>query len=209
MAEEGTWPSIQNRGLLSTQALVDLYDPEPIIRAAILGAVRHSSFLLENSTLGRAVIRDQRHLKFLGDCLIPGTSQQEFLDVLNGRVFFWLTRRRLETLLGARLYRGKRHIVLHVDTAQLMARYGGAVELAPYNTGSMFTPNAPRRGKDVFVAVDDYPYEKWRVKRGRSGDAVVELTVPYAVPDIRDVTLRVENWSGGEAVETIYSVIGD
>ena len=129
--------------------------------------------------------------------------------MLNGRVFFWLTRRRLETLLGARLYRGKRHIVLQVDTAQLMARYGGAVELAPYNTGSMHTPNAPRRGKDVFVAVDDYPYEKWRVKRGRSGDAVVELTVPYAVPDIRDVTLRVENWSGGEVVETIYSVIGD
>lgn len=209
MAEESTWPSIQERGLLSTQALVDLYDPEPVIRTAILGAVRRSSLLLEDPTLGRTVIRDQRPLKFLGECLLPGTSQQEFLDVLNGRVFFWLTRRRLETLLGARLYRGKRHIVLHVDTAQLMARYGDSVELAPYNTGSMHTPNAPRRGKDVFVAVDDYPYEEWRVKRGRSGDAVVELTVPYGVPDIRDVTLRVENWSGGEFVDTIYPVVGD
>ncbi|WP_223297433.1 DUF7002 family protein [Catenulispora acidiphila] len=205
MAEEGTWPSIQKRGLLSTQALVDLYNPEPAVKNSILGAVRRSSIALDNPVLGRTIIRDQRPLKFLDKCLLPGTSPQQFLDVLNGRVFFWLARHRLETLLSARLYRDKQQTVLHVDTGRLMERYGDEVELAPYNTGSMHIPNAPRRGKDVFVAVDDYPYDDWRVQRGSKGDAVVELTVPYAVPDISDMTLRVESWSGGDVVDVIYS----
>ena len=204
MAEDGTWPSIQAHGLLSTLALVDLYRPVQAVRAEILEQVRPNSITLHDQELGHAVIRDQRPLKFLKKCLLPDTSPQQFLDALNGRVFFWLTRKRLETLLGARLYREKQHTVLHVDTNQLVARYGDKIELAPYNTGSMHVPTAPRRGSGVFTAIDDYPYDMWRAKRGRQGDAVVELTVPHSIPDIEDMTVRVERWKGGEPIETVF-----
>lgn len=36
MAEDGSWPSIRDRGLLSTQAIVNLYKPDDQARAAIL-----------------------------------------------------------------------------------------------------------------------------------------------------------------------------
>ena len=208
MAEDGTWPSIRAHGLLSTQALVDLYNPAAAVRAEILDQVRAHSIALHDQGLGHAVIRDQRPLKFLEECLLPDTSPQQFLDALNGRVFFWLTRKRLETLLGARLYREKQHTVLQVDTKQLMARYGDKIELAPYNTGSMHVPTAPRRGSDVFVAVDDYPYETWRAKRRNRTDAVVELTVPYSVPEIEDMSIRVERWKGGEPIELLFERSG-
>ena len=204
MAEDGTWPSIQVHGLLSTQALVDLFGPPPDVRDAILREVRPRSITLNDSTLGSAVIRDQKPLKFLAECLVPGTSPQQFLDALNGRVFFWLTRDRLQRLLGAKLYREKQHTVLQVDTSQLIARYGDSVELAPYNTGSMHVPSAPPRGTDVFVPIDAYPYDAWRAKRGSNADAAVELTVPYSVPAIETMTRRVELWKGGAATEVLF-----
>lgn len=95
MAEDGTWPAIQAHGLLSTKALVDLYNPRDAVRASILQGVRRDSILLERPGIGRAIVRDQGPLKFLDECLVPGTTRQEFLDLLNGRVFFWLTRERL------------------------------------------------------------------------------------------------------------------
>ena len=205
MAEDGTWPSIQAHGLLSTQALVDLFGPEPDARTEILQQVRSRSITLRDPALGSVVVRDQKPLKFLTECLLPGTSPQQFLDALNGRVVFWLTRERLLKLLGAKLYREKQHTILQVDTARLMAQYGDTVELAPYNTGSMHVPSAPPRGPNVFVPIDSYPYDTWRAKRGKNADAVVELTVPYSVPNIEELTSRVEIWKGGEAVEIIFA----
>jgi hypothetical protein len=150
------------------------------------------------------VIRDQGPLKFLDRCLEPGTTPEEYLAALNGRVFFWLTAERVERLLGARRYRTKPQTVLHLDTARLLDRYGDQVQLAPYNTGSMHVPNAPRRDIDVFVDLDKYPYDKWRACRGGRSDAVVELTVPYAVPDVSDFVVRVERWNGGALTEVLH-----
>ena len=81
-------------------------------------------------------------------------------------------------------------------SGRLLARHADAVQLAPYNTGSVHVPTAPRRGTDVFVDVDRYPHDTWRAKRGPSADAVVELTVKYQVKDIVDVT---NEWSAGRA----------
>jgi hypothetical protein len=204
MAEDGTWPSIQSRGLLSTEALVDLYQPEPRVRASILGAVRRNSVTLHHPTYGPAVIRDQGPLKFLDRCLEPGTTPEEYLAALNGRVFFWLTPERVRRLLGARRYRIKPQTVLHVDTARFLDRHGDQVQLAPYNTGSMHVPNAPRRGIDVFVDLDKYPYANWRARRGIRSDAVVELTVLYAVPNVSDFVVKVERWNDGALAEVLY-----
>lgn len=204
LAEDGSWPSIQARGLLSTEALLDLYATAQPLRDEILSRVRRSSVTLDDPALGRAVIRDQLPLKFLDSCLLPGTSAEQFLRALNGRVFFWLTEQRLGTLLNARLNRLRTQTVLSIDTRELMSRHGDEVQLSPYNTGSTFTPTAPRRGETVFVDIDDYPYEAWRARRGKKGDAAVELTLPYAVRDIAAMTMRVDRWTAGARVGTLY-----
>jgi hypothetical protein len=205
MAEDGTWPSIRQRGLLSTQAIVDLYQPDADVRERILSTVRRDKIKLTSATLGEMTIRDQRPAKFLEDCMNDGVSPQDYLDALNGRVFFWLRLSRLNRLLNARLYRDSRHTVLHVDTARLVSMYPDQVQLAPYNTGSMHVPTAPRRGPDVFTDLADYPYEQWLAKRGRSGEPVVELTIGYAVSDITKFVTKVETWAGGKPVAVLYS----
>lgn len=205
MAEDGTWPSIRSRGLLSTAALVDLYNPPAATRSRILHGVRRTSVTMTAASLPPVVIRDQLPLKFLDRCLSPGTPPQAFLDALNGRVFFWLSEQRLRRLLDARMYRRSPHVVLHVATASLLSCYAASAELAPYNTGSMHVPTAPRRGPDVFVPIIDYPYDDWRRRRGASGEPAVELTVPWAVPDVADHVARVERWHGGEVVDVLYA----
>jgi len=204
MAEDGTWPSIRRRGLLSTQAIVDLYQPDDEVRARILSAPRRDKITLTSAELGDMTIRDQRPAKFLKACVNDGASPQDYLDALNGRVFFWLRLSRLRRLLSARLYRHSRHTVLHVDTARLLEVYAGRVQLAPYNTGSMHVPTAPKRGPDVFTDLADYPYDQWLARRGRSGEPVVELTIRYAVPDIASFVTKVETWEDGRPVAVLY-----
>ena len=203
MAEEGTWPQIEEHGLLSTLALVDLFNPPSHVRQEILGSVRRKSITLQNPQHGVAVVRDQGPLKFLDRVLEEGTTFQEYLDLLNGRVFFWATYERLLRLLQAARYRGHAQTVLHIDTRELLAAHPEA-ELAALNTGSVHVPNMPTRGKDTFLPVADYPYDTWRKRRGAAGDAVVEITVPYAVPHVLDYVLRVEQWMGGQPVQVLY-----
>ncbi|MDP7724193.1 hypothetical protein [Mycobacterium sp. TY814] len=192
MAEEGAWPSIQRHSLLSTAAIVDLFQPTAGVRDAILSEVRRSSIILRRDGFDDVTVRDQLPLKFLDACLKEGVSRQAFLDALNGRVYFWVAEERLERLLNARAYRGRRHLILSIDTRELLAAYAPQVDLAPYNTGSAHVPNAPKRGPDVFTPLADYPFEFWRQERGRGGEPVVELTVRYAVPDILKFTQRAE-----------------
>jgi hypothetical protein len=205
MAEDGTWPSIRQRGLLSTRAIVDLYQPDADVREQILSTVRRDKIKLTSAVLGEMTIRDQRPAKFLKECMTDGVSPQDYLDALNERVFFWLRPSRLTRLLNARLYRHSRQTVLRVDTARLVPAYPGRVQLAPYNTGSMHVPNAPRRGPDVFTDLSNYPYEQWLAKRGRSGEPIVELTINYAIPDIARFVTKVETWAGGKPIAVLYS----
>jgi hypothetical protein len=143
-------------------------------------------------------------MKFLNDCLDADTTPQQFLDELNGRVFFWMTEERLRRLMGGRFYRNNPQLVLQFDTGEVLERYGEVAELAPYNTGSMHVPNAPTRGRSVFSRIDDYPYDAWRRRRGASEDAVVEFTIPEAVPDAADLTFQVERWVGGGPHSIVY-----
>jgi hypothetical protein len=205
MAEDGTWQSIRRRGLLSTQAIVDLYQPDADVREQILSTVRRDKIKLTNAALGEMTIRDQGPAKFLKDCMNDGVSPQDYLNALNGRVFFWLRLARLIRLLNARLYRDSRHTVLHVDTARLVSAYPGRVQLAPYNTGSMHVPTAPTRGPDVFTDLADYPYEQWLAQRGPSGEPVVELTISYAIPDIARFVTKAETWAGCQPIAVLYS----
>src|SRR4051812_522398 len=104
MAEVGSWPKVQRDGLLSTSALLDLYEVEAGDREPIESARRPKSVTVTDPRTGEsAVIRDNIPLqeKFLKACLTD-MSPREWYEHLNRRVFFWVREEKLNDLLGAR-----------------------------------------------------------------------------------------------------------
>ncbi len=193
MAQDGAWPSIRAYGLLSTSALLDLYGVGGEARARLETRRRARSETLEGEGLPRVVIRDQGPLSEtrLAACLDDGLSPADWLRSLNGRVFFWLKRRRLAELLQGRAYRDAAHTVLTVNTASLIAVHGASVRLCPINSGATIY-DTPRRGLSTFCTIADYP-----LREGGRRKAIAEFTVEHAVPDIADHVVAVHRWDRG------------
>lgn len=191
MASFGSWPMIARHGLLSTSALLDLFElPEPK-RAELLTTQRQSSITITHPRHGTAVLRDQKPLsaRNLARCLV-NCDAGEWYRLLNQRVFFWLDAGRLLTLLSAAEYREKQHTVLQLDTEPLVSRYQASIELAHMNTGNTLPMPHPR-GRDTFRNMHNYDYARRR--RLPDYSAVVELTVAAGLPDVHDYVIRVEH----------------
>ncbi len=58
MAESGSWPSIRERGLLSTTALLDLFEIDGATRTSIESQWRPESIPIEHPSYGSAVVGD-------------------------------------------------------------------------------------------------------------------------------------------------------
>jgi hypothetical protein len=207
MAEEGTWESIRERGLLSTSALLDLFEINGNERFVIESQHRSESIVIEHRVHGRAVIRDQKPMRetSLLKCLIDMTPR-EWYELLNRKVFFWPTRERLLGLLAAKAYRDRTHCVLTIDTQRLFESQLNSIKLSPINSGStIYKPQT--RGRHTFSLPKDYPYEERRKKRGVP-NAVAELCVDYSVPGIEAVVSRVCHMEGPQEIELIYDSDG-
>ena len=190
MAEADSWESIARHGLLSTSALLDLFGINGEERQQIELRRRARSHQIEHAMHGRAVVRDQKPIiesklqASLQDCTL-----EEWYRLLNGRVFFWLTKERLNTLLSAKEYREKPHTVLTLDTRSLARDYARSITLSPMNSGNTL-PIAHPRGTATFSRMQDYPFQQ-RLKRGPYY-TVVELAVADGIPDIVNYTIRVD-----------------
>lgn len=208
MAEDGSWPSIRNRGLLSTSALLTLYGYTGPSRDAIESQWRRNSVTIRASGLPDAVVRDQLVMPpaELRECLSPGVSPEDWYRIVNRRVFFWTTDNDLARFLSARSYVGDPHIVIEIPTASLIDRHGPRVSLTPFNTGS--TLHGPRyvharlRGPETFQPIESF-----------SAPWVKEMAVEDGVPDVRDLVRSVRrcvareaNWSNPhyEVIETLW-----
>lgn len=202
MAEDGSWPSIQRNGLLSTSSLLDLFEISGTQRNQIESRHRSESIAISHPVHGGAVVRDQKPMSDAGlrRCL-QDYSPDEWYRLLNSKVFFWLTRDRLLRLLNARAYRHKEHCVLTVETRRLIPRYASRITLSPMNSGCTL-PSPHARGDSTFQSIDAYPYSYWRRKRSAS-ESVVELAVAGGVPDISDYVVRVERMRGNVVLEVI------
>jgi hypothetical protein len=193
MAEAGSWPSIQQHGLLSTSALLDLFEIAGSERDAIEAARRPESVAIHHPTHGTAWIRDNKPINetVLRRTLV-GMSEAEWYRTLNSRVFFWLSSERLDRLRDAPPYRERQHDILTLDTGALLEAYAAAVELAHLNSGAVHPGAKYTRGVGTFQPVTTYPWRE-RVAVAPS-EPIVELTVPYSVPDahrfVIDVTTR-------------------
>ena len=193
MAAEDAWDSITRHGLLSTCALLDLFEISGEQRRAIESRHRPNTMVIEHPTHGRAVVRDQKPMSegALTKCL-QGLSPQQWYEILNRKVFFWLSYDRLRGLLEARAYRHDKHCVIIVDTAQLLERHLNQVTLSPINSGSTIYKPQPR-SKETFQPIDKYPRR-----------TAAELAVDYHVPDLRELAVRADIRRAGRLLRILH-----
>jgi hypothetical protein len=203
MAEADSWPSIQRHGLLSTTALLDLFEISGDERTTIESVHRPNSVPIRHPTHGTAIIRDQKPMsdKALLKCLEKDTSPRQWYEILNRQVFFWVISERVESLLHARAYREIKQTVITLDTDRLLERYAPLVRLSPINSGSTIYRPQPR-GAKTFQLLRDYPFAARKRIRGLA-HAVAELTLDYSVPDISNFVISVEHRLG-DRVEPLY-----
>ena len=199
MAELSNWPNIQRYGLLSTSALLDLFEIAGPSRFEIESQWRPKSIELDHPTYGTAVVRDQMPMREdrLRGCLVDMTTQQWY-ELINRKTFFWPDQIPLGWMLGAAPYIGREHAVIVVPTEQLLARHANVVTLSAINSGSVrpvrATGRAPRRGPSTFQSLQEFA-DRW----------IRELAVDYSVPDIADLAIRVEARQANRAPRVIWS----
>jgi hypothetical protein len=194
------WPSIRTHGLLSTSALLDLYGVKGPVRVAFESERRATGMILRHGDLPGVLLRDQSPMsdRALLGCL-DGMTPRQWYETLNSKVFFWTSMRRLQRLLTARAGRDVAQLVLTVDTRCLVEAHRDRVRLSGMNTGSTIRRPLPR-GPNTFLSIAEFPYEERRRTRSPS-DALVELVVESAVPDIMDHLIEVDEVGPDRRVE--------
>lgn len=197
MAHAGAWPSIERHGLLSTTALLDLFEIGETRREELESCRRQTSEEIVHPTHGTALLRDQIPLneRKLVRALQDGLTAPEWYRLLNRKVFFWGPESRLGILRAARQYETIRQTIIVVDAAQLLARHGDRISLCHMNSGAT-QPMAFPRGQETFLPIEEYPLAERKKKYGVKR-AVAEITVDYSVPDLREFVIEAYETGGG------------
>ena len=204
MAQDGSWPSISEHGLLSTSSLLDLYKIEGQKRLDLESRHRPKSVAISCPGLPGAVVRDQKPMKEheLAGSLDDGLAPSDWYEILNARVFFWPCNRRLRGLLGAVSYRKDVQTVLTLDTATIVAAYADVIQLSPINSGSTIQTIA-RRGLKTFASISDFPLEPHRQGPGKY-QKVAEVVIPDRVVPIDDHVLAVHRVKKDQIIEELW-----
>ena len=203
MAEPGSWPNIQQYGLYSTSALLDIYNYPCDKRASVESKHRPENVVISDSNKADVTIRDQKPMDDNGltRCLKNGLTPKDWYEILNRKTFFWTSEVRLHKLLCAQAYRYKEHDVLTIDTKGLVDKHEDNIFLARINTGATKPMPAPR-GLETFLKIKDCDFVLWRKNRPLY-DAVVEVCVEDRVPDIIDFVITVNRMKGKNIIEKI------
>jgi Family of unknown function (DUF7002) len=206
MAECDSWDNIKKHGLLSTSAILDLYDYSGTRRAAIESQHRPQKITITNPKLPDAVVRDQKPMNDTGlnKCLVGRVTPQEWYELLNTKTFFWASKERLLGLLNARAYRDEEHDVLTINAESLVNEYEQNIVLCPMNSGATIPFNHPR-GLDKFKTIADYDFESWTKKKGGRKKAVVEICIEGGAPNIFNHVVSVDRMMRKAVLSNIYS----
>jgi hypothetical protein len=176
------WKSIQAQGLLSTQRLVEL---STNVDRSMLRQHRPNGEYLDFG----AFIRDQSPMprKSIERALRSGVTPEDWFELLNSKVFFWLDLNRLNRHRAA--CKSQKQVVLAIDAGRMLEQYSPFASVSPINSGNAMRAAVPRN-LTTFV-----PYEKW-VESGWDSEQVpgisrrsrsswpAELTITGEIPDI-------------------------
>lgn len=193
MAESGSWDSIRKHGLLSTSALLDLFEYTGEKRFKIESRWRPKSVPIIHPIYGKAMVRDQAPMSpdDLSGCL-TGISVQEWYELINGKAFFWVSEYRRDTFLNAVNYRDESHTVITLSTQDLLGAYVDDITLTDINTG--FAYHGGTRGRHTFKAIDEFPGSR----------KVWELAVEYAILNVTDFAIAVEERKRDKILKVIW-----
>ncbi len=200
MAERETWDSISEIGLMSTSAVLDLFEINGVNRHQYESS--HRSSKMDVAKDGRIItLRDQKPMPVgrLNKALQGHLSPEQWYQIINDKVFFWATRARLDGLLNAKHYRTLEHDVLIIDTDSFVRAYRQSIMLCHMNSGNTF-PYPHHRDAGIFRGIDEYPV----LKNGNPAKEVAELVVKYSVPDIAKYVVEVNRMRGGELICKIF-----
>lgn len=200
MAELGSWDSIQKHGLLSTTALLDLFEVNGSLRSQLESEHRPKSVVISHPLHGKAVVRDQKPMDDVGlkRALQDNLTPPDWYRILNRKVFFWLTIDRLERMLGAQAYKNQRHLVLTIKAATILKANAKRIELCRMNSGCT-KPFPHPRGLQTFKSIGEYPDANWS-----RPEPIVELTVDYSVEDIGRHVISVQEAGAGKANRLVW-----
>lgn len=200
MAEAGTWPSIRERGLMSTSGVLDHFGLSGAERRAIEQGHRPGKLAVLPGASDAIVLRDQAPMPpdRLRNALGPETSIESWYAIINSKVFFWTEEERLHRLLNARAYRGLEHDVLTIDTESLVAAHGDRMWLCHMNSGNTF-PMWTARDPGIFKRIPAYPVNR----NNNPVKPIVEVLVDHSVPDIAHHVIEVRRMRGSEVLGRI------
>lgn len=190
LADAENWPSIQRDGLFSADAL--------ITRAGLRGqrAAPYRSYRGQGMQLpSGAWIRDQRPMPpgALARCLDAGLDPDAWYALVNSKVYFWLSRERLDRHRAA--CGDRPQIVMVIDLPAMLERHAPRAYVTPFNVGNAMR-RAASRGRRTFVPIEMWRATRWLAET-RNGEPTrarshppAELAIDHAVPDIMDFVIN-------------------
>jgi hypothetical protein len=185
LVDARNWASVQATGLLSARRLMERAYGGQSEQQAPWRRHRAATTVLPDGV----VIRDQRPMPpaVLARCLGDGLTPEDWYELLNSKVFFWLDPDRLNR--QRRACRAAAQLVLTIDAERLLKRYGPIASVSPINLGNAM--RAPAwRSATTLVAYDRWVADGWVDERRPGMNArpnnhrPVELMIDGAVPDV-------------------------
>lgn len=204
IAHADAWPGLRRHGLLSTTALLDLFEVKGKLRSALERQRRPDSVVITHPLHGTATIRDQKPLveKSLASALVDMTVGQWY-RLLNRHVFLWPTEARMHTMLEAAAYRRLPQLVVTLATDEVIQSHRRRILLSRLNSGAT-RPFACQRGRHTFQTLAHYPLAE-RIRRCGKAAAVAEVLVKRGIVPLTDAALSAVIWVGGRPTQTVWT----
>lgn len=200
MAEAGSWPSIRKHGLLSSNEVTRRSGAKGHAATKLRRGHRPAKVPIDVPGLGVVVLRDQIPMApaRIQRALPDSVSAADWYELINDRVFFWVSEGRLHRLLNGKQYGHLEHDVLTLNTESLVIAHVNDIHLCHMNSGNTF-PVMTKRSPDVFKRIEAYEMNT----RGRPRKQVVELTVVGGVLDIEQHVIEVRRMKGQSVLSHI------
>ena len=185
----GAWPSIAEVGLLPTSQLL-AGDPR-------LGTARLEPVAVAHPSGNDISVRDQRPMMRANiEAHLDGIGLNEWLDLLNQRVFLFARQKDLTTFLG-RYQEAEGQDVVVFDTRRLLAAAKGRVEVTTVaSTAPVPWDRCPCRNRYTFEPIETFD--------GDPAD-IHEVTIIGGVEQAADLVVRVIRYHPDRTTEVLVA----